>query len=465
MFCAALILLAWNGPIQDKPKSLYEQVITHPDPYNGYDDYVRAADIVKEPEFSSYATFGAGTVARLVEDKKYATNPENLKEDPSLAWTPEDEARLNLAKRLDALDYLGVRREMVARYGKALDFVRIGNGKPCREPESLKDATAFPALASFRNLVKLLVADSYVRSADGNRKGATADLIDGLTMSRRISGGSLISLLVGLACQSIMLAEAERSLPELSDADALQLIACADKSLEDRLLAKAFEGESEQLPKLLDEMLDPEQWKGTGKTEGSGLPPGLFEFARKLTPTQLAEVKAKIIRLGKRRLAVEVDRANSNESTWRDVKKDDSEPIEKITTLDDFIEYLTDLTTPVYRAVYPAVLKGRAQLRLLGLHGRIIDFRWKHGRLPNTLREAVPERLCHDPMANADFVYELTETGYKLYSKGLPSTGPVELKYRRPPGLPQDQEAIPPEAGPNPNSRPYTRIQIGRTGR
>lgn len=464
MFCA-LILLAWNGPLQDRPKSLYEQVITHPDPYNGYDDYVRAADVVEDPEFSTYATFGAGTYARMVEDKKYATNPANLKQDPALEWTPEDEARLNLGKRLDALDYLGVRREMVARYGKALDYVRIGNGKPCREPESLKQATSFPALASFRSVVKLFVADAYVRSADGNRKGATADLIDGLTMSRRISGGSLISFLSGLACQSIMLAEAERSLPELSDADALQLIPYADKSLADRLLAKAFEGESEQLPKLLDEMLDPDELKGTGETEGSGLPPGFFEFARKLTPTQLADVKAKIIRLGKRRLAVEVERANSDESTWRDVKGDDREDIQKITTLDDFVEYLTDLTTPVARAVYPAALKGRAQLRLLGLHGRIIDFRWKHGRLPNTLREAVPERLCHDPMGNADFVYELTETGYKLYSKGLPSTGPVELKYRRPAGLPQDQEAIPPGSGPNPHSRSSRRVQIGTTGR
>lgn len=445
--CAALILLAWNGPLQDKPKSLYQQVITHPDPYNGYDDYVRAADIVKDPLFGAYMSFREGDYARRVEDKKYATNPANLKEDPSLEWTAEDEARLALAKRLDGLDYLGVRREMVAKYGKALDYVRIGNGKSCREPESLRDATSYPALASFRNIVKLWVADAYVRSADGNRSGATADLIDGLTMSRRISGGSLISFLVAISCQAIMLAEVERSLPELSDADALRLVAFADKAIDDRILVQALRGESELISRDLDELLSPEAMKAADGEGGFGLPSGFFKFLRKLTPTQVAGVKSRIVRRGQERLETEIKRATSDESTWADFKDDDSDPVEKITSMDDFVEFLAQLTTPVYSSMYSTALKSRAQLRLLGLHARIIDFRWKRGRLPKTLREAVPEKLCYDPMGKADFVYELTETGYKLFSKGLPSTGPVELKYRRPANLNENDDPIPPRAG------------------
>jgi hypothetical protein len=72
-------------------------------------------------------------------------------------------------------------------------------------------------------------------------------------------------------------------------------------------------------------------------------------------------------------------------------------------------------------------------MRLLDLHARILDYRWNNLKLPEQLADAVPQALLFDPLSGQSFAYEKTATGYSLFSRGVPETGKIELKYRRDP--------------------------------
>lgn len=83
-----------------------------------------------------------------------------------------------------------------------------------------------------------------------------------------------------------------------------------------------------------------------------------------------------------------------------------------------------------YRNLALTELRRRAQLRLLGLHARVLEYRWRHHHLPASLKEVADPQTLFDPLSGEPFVYETGAGGtYRLYSKGRPETGPVELHY------------------------------------
>jgi hypothetical protein len=49
-------------------------------------------------------------------------------------------------------------------------------------------------------------------------------------------------------------------------------------------------------------------------------------------------------------------------------------------------------------------------------------------------------------MAGEAFHYEPQGTSYLLYAKGTPTTGKIELYYKRPPNVQQNNDPIPPLA-------------------
>jgi hypothetical protein len=80
-----------------------------------------------------------------------------------------------------------------------------------------------------------------------------------------------------------------------------------------------------------------------------------------------------------------------------------------------------------------AAMKVRAQVRILKLHTLVLEYRWKHNRLPVNLREAnVEVAALEDPLSGKQFVYEphADRNIYRLFSPGNKDTGVVELKYR-----------------------------------
>ncbi len=84
-----------------------------------------------------------------------------------------------------------------------------------------------------------------------------------------------------------------------------------------------------------------------------------------------------------------------------------------------------------HRQFLVAILRHRAQLRLLRLHARIIQYRWETGGLPKTLEELkLPKDETADPLSGKPFQYLPKDRTYRLLSLGIPETGEIELRYR-----------------------------------
>ncbi len=53
-------------------------------------------------------------------------------------------------------------------------------------------------------------------------------------------------------------------------------------------------------------------------------------------------------------------------------------------------------------------------------------------RLPKSLEEMrLPTEDTYDPLSKQPFAYELKSGVYRLFSRGVPETGEIELKYKR----------------------------------
>jgi len=74
MILLPLLLLAFlpSSPLQEQ-KSNYQQVILRPDPFNGYDDYVRATDVLRGPELGVYLSWNPKQYEEMLEAKKTGT--------------------------------------------------------------------------------------------------------------------------------------------------------------------------------------------------------------------------------------------------------------------------------------------------------------------------------------------------------------------------------------------------------
>jgi len=430
-------------------QSNYSRVIQHPNPNNGYEDYIRATDVAHGDDLGQLLGFTPQAYDQMLADKQSILAGQGGDSKGSKSeWTKEDEANLAIAKELHELGYLGVQRRLSDEYGRAMDFVRQGNLKAAWDPREKKDAASmFPEMAGFKSVARIFRSDAYVKLADGNSKAGTADLLDGLTFANRIGGTILISELVSIACRSIILAEFEAELPRLSDRDAKEIIAYADSALGDQSgLSRAFLGERDMALSTLGELFKSPKILGD---MGTDAPAGLQDFVAKMSPSDRDQAMNQLTNGLSDFYSGWNTKLGDDESKWAsDQGTPEVPPMpQSVKSVQDLVDTLIQLVTPTFSQAVLAELKTRAQLRLLGLHARIIDFRWKNNRLPHDLKEAVPEKLLHDPMSGDVFQYQLTEFGgYKLFSKGLSSTGPIELKFKRMPGLPgsDDDQGIPP---------------------
>jgi len=442
MMLLAFLMSAVVATTTQDHKTNYQRVITHPDPANGYEDYLRASDVLNSPDFGLYLSWTPKQYDELLAQKKDAGS-----HDPE--WTPPSDASLALAKQLRELDYLGVMRMAASRFGSALALVQAGNSKRVWDPRAKLDAEAlFPEYAGFKNVAKFITLDAYVRFADGDTRAGTSELLDGLTFSRRIGGSCLIAELVSIACQSIALASFERSLTQLSEADAVQIEKYADAALaEPNTYVPSLQRERDAALANMDLMLaSPANFIGDS---GSGAQSEAFtKYVKGMSPHERETLRSNVAQTLNDTFNRIIGRFGADESTWADKHPEDLPPEPtSVASAQAVADVFIAILFPVYDQATVAVVRARTQLRLLGLDARIIEFKWHNHRLPSELKEAIPASLLNDPMGKTAFQYELRDGGYKLYSKGLPSTGPIELRYRRPPNLPTgDDGPIPPVA-------------------
>jgi len=434
------------GLLQVQPQTNFDRVIRRPDPSNGYDDYVRATDFVNTPELDACLSWSPEQLDEMLAAKRAAlTHPA----DPKLGWGPADEAKLGVARRLHDLDFLGVQRDIEDRMGGAMNLIRAGNLKNVWDPREKTDVqSTYPELSGFRRLAKLIRAEAYARFADGDTKNGTSALLDGLTFSRRIGGGNVLSELVASADQAVIFAGFEEHLAQLSDQDAAQISKYCDAALSEPVsYLHSLQRERNEILASIDFVLDtPGDYLAANPSQPTSSESALIGYLKGLSPGERQTVKNDLGQTLGDTYNQLIGQIGSDESSWLDASPDSMPPDPvSIATPVDAADALLHALVPSFDRVTVVVERTRTQLRLLDLHGRIIDFKWRNNRLPADLKEAVPGTFVVDPLSKSTFQYVLKDSGYRLFSKGAASTGIVELRYTRPANLPgQDPGGIPP---------------------
>jgi hypothetical protein len=448
MLCLALALslLLGHHPVQGR-ETIYRQVVEKPDINNGYEDYLRAADMVTHhARLGVFMSWTPKQYQELLADKQ--TRADAKKED-DWAWSDVDELRLSIAREVKDADHLSVQRLITKEFTAPLDRIRIGNQKRVWNPREKVDlVTLFPELAQFKSLAKMFRADAYVRLADGESSIATNNLLDGLTFARRIGGQSLISDLVSIACTAIVLAAFDEHLDRFTAKDARKIAAYCEAALSEPLtFIQSMRQERESTVAMVDEIFNsPETARAFLSFDEDESSQRLEKYVKDMSASERGSVKALFKRKVSEIFGAFEARLGKDESTWL-AAMDSQLPPEPTTVAnaEDCVDALLNVITPFYPQAIVSVLKSRAQLRLLGLHARIIEFKWQTTKLPTSLAETASAEQRLDPLTKTEFRYELLEGAYKLYSNGLATTGPIELRYRRPGNLPIDNsDPIPP---------------------
>ncbi|HWA82554.1 MAG TPA: hypothetical protein VG820_03910 [Fimbriimonadaceae bacterium] len=389
-------------------KSLYDQVISNPDPNNGFEDYIRAADLVNDGFARSYYAWQPGTYDRL------AANESGM--------SALDRERLRLAKELDQVGYLGVQTAMETRYASALDFVRTGNQKRVWDPRKATFSMSLPETTVLRNLIELCNAAAYADYAKGNSKLGTRDLLDGLMLAENLEPLSMIDFHMGLAWEMLLMNRFANCLTSLSEGDAREVVAFVDRQIANPpAFLSALKLQRDVTIASIDEVVGPRpETKDPTPSE---------EFSKRMTPSERQQAKIAIVDGANRRYSELVQLLSGPESQWYTQAGDQPDLYAPVQSVDDFVRYEVGMFGA--SGSLATLVRERAQMRLLGLHARVIDYRWRHNALPRTLKDVASPAQIKDPISDEDFAYEPNADGtYRLYSKGNKQTGTIELRYK-----------------------------------
>lgn len=392
----ALALIGQQG-------SLYSRIVPKTTGHNGYEEYLRAADFLTSDEGRAFALY-----------------------DPSLRSASETLQKPEVAetfRRLSAMEPLTVAREAMRKYGGVLSLIAQGNRKTVTDPRApIGPSSPFPEFSVFRSIGKIETMAASVYAADGRTDLAVETLVDGLTFSDNIGRFILIGNLSGIIVETNLCRASLDLLPRLSRRDAVRLQRGVETLLaKPPALRQTWRGEIDMTNFVIEQVFS----KAIPESELTGNDPGAVALrqANALTATQRENFR--------RQVASELQR--KDETIERIVRGPESGWIAGFGALDDENETKgTTLAESAVRSLSPhhesaaiANVRIRTQLRLLALHARLIQHRWDYGRWPKSVDEI-------DPLTRDRYIYEVTDGGVRLASRGTPETGEIELRYQRP---------------------------------
>jgi len=392
-------------------KSLFEQVVATPTGANGYEEYLRAADALNDPDFVA-----------ITDAINQVGNPAT-EQKPLPDWA-QGKTRLELE------------RMRVGKYEPVLRWIHDGNQKNVYDPRtSIDPNTVFPELVAFKKIAKFAASDAKVHFADGDPDGAAKILADELEFAHNIRKCSLIHDLVGIACEAICLAAVEPRMDGFSQLGLDLFTERAKAELQSAPpLAEALTREKSMQIKFVEQFLNPQTGSGyvdedmlVGDEHGMAL---LGRF-RSLS----SEQQQSCLRDAEQQIGSTIDdiaqALQGPERNWPKVI-DNPTP----TLAQSLASYSTDSDI----ASCQAELRNRIQVRLLLVHAMIERFRLEMDRLPTSLDELKDPQATTDPLTGKPFLFQVFGPTYRLRSQGNGSTGPIELRYRHEPGDPQPTE-------------------------
>lgn len=407
--------LAMNGVQNDS--SLLAKLVPVPTGRNGYEDFLRAGDLIGSNNWSVYEQWIGFKRNHLVLTQTDVEGDSDVPDMPP-GVSPE-------------MSELAVRKVANERFGGAYDVLKIGNGKQVWDPrDDLGMASLFPELSRFKTLAKIGINKAHVEFSEGRTTQAIDDLFDGITFSKHMYHSVLVSCLVGVAIQAIMLSEFNEHLGQLSFSDAELIDRRCSVLLSEKLsFSEVYKREaglaSHDLAELIkspDLFLSDEDLKSFG------------QGFKDLGPNDQLKLQQMVTETLRQRFEAAQQRMGGDEADWL-LSEGEMDPIPS--PRDQSVSNLALLMAnslsgkDTMRGSAKAIAKGRIQLHLLQLHAKVMEYHWKNNQWPKKIEEFAEPKVAFDPFAKSPFHYELKDGGYRLYSLGVPGAGPIELKYHR----------------------------------
>ena len=383
-------------------KSILSQLFPQPTGKNAYEDFVRAAELLKT----------------------------------SVLWA-EAQQKNTLSSRRRALGDLPVRQ--------ARGLMDAAMLKPISPPpRELSFFTTFPEFSGFRDCARLLNTEMHVLFSEGRTAAALVSFSQGLRLGSAPKSQVLIGGLVGIAIDAILLKRVMLHLEQLTprDCDRIQVTlrehverdkgsALASLSAE----AKTFEAAMELGRKNLAEFLEGLFTEPTPDSETGALPSAEEVVAYQRTRKQIDALKDNPA--GQARILDNVISANKArvqaELTY--LAAPHSSPTIPEGPKGELEQGIFDTLTPMYRSASNRFIQDRIQFQLLYCHAAIRKFKWEWEKLPESLEALKLAEWAFDPYTRQPFRYEKKGESYELFSVGPVGEdgkrGPVHLPWRK----------------------------------
>lgn len=284
---------------------------------------------------------------------------------------------------------------LVEKNTPALKTLRQGLSLPYQPPPARSINDKFPFYQQQRDLARLLAAESHVKAAHGDWRGAVNSNLDSIELGIQVVHGSpLIGCLVGLACQAIGHRPLWAAVGHLNAADAraacrrLQVI------------------QNRQMP--FGDTMQEEQWFGQAAYQEYLDSPNIKKY-----PTFL-----KSIALSDYTQYMDQAVANARQSYAAHL----AEPVPPRGLVSNVVFPLSVIFLPVFNDFHLREADNRTQNSLLTVALALRAYRLEHGAYPATFSSLVPSYLPaipSDPFAlSGPLHYRRTKSGFVLYSVG-----------------------------------------------
>ncbi len=376
---------------------MFSKIISNPTGRNGYEEYVRAAEIASTPEFSEYL---------------------NLLP----LWALADKAQIDWPQGVESSDPdLLVRRKWNDRFRDCLGLLEQGNRKSVVEPrDQIMPETIFPEMSQFRKLARLEANAAHVAFADGQSGVAVSHLEEAITFSTKLDTGvTLISRLVGVACGGIALAELDDHWAQLSINDAHELRGYLGGLLKaPNSLVNSMKGERQAEANAVGELFTNPKASSDGWLGSENLSKQILNLSAADAQQAQADTNSKI---GEFYDSVDAT-LNGPESNWLNFKDPpDAGP------KDSLGAKLADIVRPVIRQALIAHMRDRTRYRLAYLTATAIEYRWINGRLPDKIEQFTTKDERLDPSSGKSFVYAREGSWFKITREAKDDLGNVSI--------------------------------------
>jgi hypothetical protein len=366
-------------------KSVLSQLFPQPTGKNAYEDFVRAAELLKSSPLWAEA-----------QQKNTLTSRRRALSDP-----PVRQARA------------------------LIDAAML---KPSLPPQrELNFFTVFPEFAGFRDCARLLNAEMHVLFSEGRTAAALVSFAQGLHLGRSSKSQVLIGGLVGIAIDSILLTRVKSHLEQCTPRDCDRLQATLREHVErdkDSALdsisseLKSFEAAMELGRKDFTGFMDSIFTQPIHDSD-TGEPPPMEEMeayrraraqidALKNNPAGQARVFDKLIATNKARVQAEL-RYLSDPHTSLKIPEDPTGELEL---------GIHNTVSPMYRTTSNRFIQDRIQCQLLYCHTAIRKYKWEWEKLPDSLEALKLAEWSLDPYTRQPFRYEKKGESYELFSVG-----------------------------------------------